>query len=233
MTRILVVDDDPRLLKALKINLVARGYQVISAATGSEGVRAAADQHPDLVVLDLGLPDLDGKDVLSGIRGWSSVPIIVLTARDSPIDKVAVLDSGADDYITKPFAMEELLARVRLALRHAANQQHHSDAPSVQVGSLHIDLANTRITRDHKDVHLTPTEWRILEILVRAQGRLVRQDELLREVWGPEYLNQGHYLRVYMAQIRRKLEPDPAHPRYLLTESGLGYRFDPPSPRIK
>lgn len=240
-TRILVVDDDPRLVKALRINLIARGYDVVTATTGSEGVRRAADQHPDLVILDLGLPDLDGTEVLAGIRGWTNLPIIVLTARDTSIDKVSVLDSGADDYITKPFAMEELLARVRLALRHAAPRGQRGAGgaggggasapgedrgePVVRAGSLLIDLAATRVTRDGKDIHLTPTEWRVLEVLVRAQGRLVRRDELLNAVWGPGHENEGHYIRVYIAQLRRKLETNPARPQHVITETGLGHRF--------
>lgn len=246
-TRILVVDDDPRLVKALRINLIARGYDVITATTGSEGVRRAADQHPDLVILDLGLPDLDGTEVLAGIRGWTSLPVIVLTARDTSIDKVSVLDSGADDYITKPFAMEELLARVRLALRHAAPRGQRTGGgmggggasnhgveerpePVVRAGNLLIDLAATRVTRKGKDIHLTPTEWRVLEVLVRAQGRLVRRDELLNAVWGPGHESESHYIRVYIAQLRRKLEDNPAQPQHLFTETGLGHRFLADSP---
>jgi two-component system KDP operon response regulator KdpE len=226
MTRILVVDDDRQLLRALRINLAARGYQVNLATDGASGLAAASRQPPDLVVLDLGLPDMDGVDVVEGIRGWSSTPILVLTARDAEPAKVRALDAGADDYVTKPFGMDELLARIRAALRRAAAPG--PDAPVVRTDAFTVDLAARRVTRpDGTAVRLTPTEWHLLEVLVRHAGRLVGQRQLLQEVWGPKYESETNYLRVYLAQLRAKLEPDPAHPRYLRTEPGMGYRFEP------
>ncbi|HWS58164.1 MAG TPA: response regulator [Actinotalea sp.] len=223
MTRILVVDDDPTLLRALTINLRARHYDVDPVATGGAALRHAAN-HPDVVVLDLGLPDLDGVEVVRGLRGWSTVPIIVLSARDSQAAKVAALDAGADDYVTKPFGMDELLARIRAALRRAAPVL---PAPVVVTESFTVDLANRRVTRDGADVRLTPTEWQLLDVLVRNPGKLMTQKELLTEVWGPGFEEQANYLRVYMAQLRRKLEARPARPQHLLTEPGIGYRFAP------
>ncbi|HWS57200.1 MAG TPA: response regulator [Actinotalea sp.] len=223
MTRILVVDDDPTLLRALTINLRARHYDVDAVATGGAALRHAAN-HPDVVVLDLGLPDLDGVEVVRGLRGWSTVPIIVLSARDSQAAKVAALDAGADDYVTKPFGMDELLARIRAALRRAAPVL---PAPVVVTESFTVDLANRRVTRDGADVRLTPTEWQLLDVLVRNPGKLMTQKELLTEVWGPGFEDQANYLRVYIAQLRRKLEARPARPHHLLTEPGIGYRFAP------
>jgi two-component system, OmpR family, KDP operon response regulator KdpE len=226
MTRILVVDDDRQLLRALRINLAARGYQVHLATDGASGLAAASRQPPDLVVLDLGLPDMDGVDVVEGIRGWSSTPILVLSARDAEPAKVRALDAGADDYVTKPFGMDELLARIRAALRRVSAPG--PDAPVVRTDAFTVDLAARRVTRpDGTAVRLTPTEWHLLEVLVRHAGRLVGQRQLLQEVWGPKYESETNYLRVYLAQLRAKLEPDPAHPRYLRTEPGMGYRFEP------
>ena len=228
MTRILIVDDDAQLLRALRINLAARGYDVVTAVTGADALRRASADSPDLVVLDLGLPDIDGAEVLAGIRGWSDVPVVMLTARSEPLQKVAALDGGADDYVTKPFSMEEFLARIRVALRHADGARRAAktvEDPVVHAGSLVVDLAATRVTRDGEEVHLTPTEWGVLSTLVRAEGRLVRQKELLAAVWGPAYVKETHYLRIYMAQLRRKLEDDPSHPRHLITEPGHGHRF--------
>ncbi|MGH3933392.1 MAG: response regulator [Pseudonocardiaceae bacterium] len=225
MTRVLVVDDEPQIVRALRINLAARGYQVLTAADGTAALRAAADGHPDVVVLDLGLPDLDGTEVIAGLRGWTSVPIIVLSARTDSTDKVAALDAGADDYVTKPFGMDELLARLRVAVRRT-NAATEAEQPVVATDAFTIDLAARKVHRDGVDVHLTPTEWAILELLVRHPGRLVAQRQLLTEIWGPAYLKETHYLRVYLAQLRRKLEPDPSHPRYLVTEPGMGYRFE-------
>ncbi|HEY3896782.1 MAG TPA: response regulator [Pseudonocardiaceae bacterium] len=224
MTRVLVVDDDPQILRALKINLAARGYTVLVASDGTKALHVAAHDHPDVIVLDLGLPDLDGTDVISGLRGWSTTPIIVLSARTDSGDKVEALDAGADDYITKPFGMDELLARLRAAVRRASTRPTGND-PLVQAGELYIDLAAKQVSRDGMLVHLTPTEWGILELLVRHRGKLVSQRQLLGEVWGPRYQTESHYLRVYLAQLRRKLEPDASHPRYLITEPGMGYRF--------
>lgn len=224
MTRVLVVDDEPQIVRALAINLKARGYEVDTAADGTQALAAAADRHPDVVVLDLGLPDLDGVDVIRGLRGWTKVPIIVLSARQASDEKVAALDAGADDYVTKPFGMDELLARLRAAVRRAAPED---EVPVVVTEAFTVDLAAKKAHRDGKDVRLTPTEWHLLEVLVRHAGRLVSQRALLQEVWGPQYGTETNYLRVYMAQLRRKLEADPSHPKHLLTEPGMGYRFEP------
>ncbi|HYZ38217.1 MAG TPA: response regulator [Pseudonocardiaceae bacterium] len=226
MTRVLVVDDDPHLVRALKINLAARGYTVLTAPNGRSALHIAAHNHPDVIVLDLGLPDLDGTGVITGLRGWSTTPIIVLSARTDSSDKVEALDAGADDYVTKPFGMDELLARLRAAVRRATTHARTEEAV-VHAGTLDIDLAAKQVTRDGAVVHLTPTEWGILELLVRHQGKLVSQRQLLSEVWGPRYHTETHYLRVYLAQLRRKLEADASHPRHLVTEPGMGYRFQP------
>ncbi|MGB3770281.1 MAG: response regulator [Rhodococcus sp. (in: high G+C Gram-positive bacteria)] len=223
--RVLVVDDEPQLLRALRINLSVRGYEVLTASTGAGALRAAADRHPDVVVLDLGLPDLDGLEVLAGLRGWTSVPVIVLSARTDSADKVDALDAGADDYVTKPFGMDEFLARLRVAVRRAARASIGDDDPVVVTESFVVDLVAKSVTREGRPVRLTPTEWAMLEVLVRHRGKLVGRRELLREVWGPAYETETHYLRVYLGQLRRKLEVDPAHPRHLLTEAGMGYRF--------
>ncbi len=224
MTRVLVVDDDPALLRALAINLRARHFDVDTAVDGAAALRHAASNPPDLVVLDLGLPDMDGVEVVAGLRGWASVPIVVLSARDSQWAKVDALDAGADDYVTKPFGMDELLARIRAALRRATPEP---PVPVVATAAFTVDLAAHRVTRDGVPVRLTPTEWHVLEVRVRSPGKLVTQQQLLREVWGPAYDEQTNYLRVYLAQLRRKLEPTPARPRYLVTEPGIGYRFEP------
>ncbi|RJK97575.1 response regulator [Vallicoccus soli] len=224
MSRVLVVEDEPGLARALAINLRARGWEVVTAADGRGALEAAAAEHPDVVVLDLGLPDLDGVEVIHGLRGWSRVPVVVLSARHDSDDKVEALDAGADDYVTKPFSMDELLARLRAAVRRAAPGD--ADEAVVVAGALTVDLARKKVRRDGHDVRLTPTEWQLLEVLVRARGRLVGRHELLAEVWGPAYRTETHYLRVYTAQLRRKLEDDPAHPRHLLTEAGMGYRFE-------
>jgi two-component system, OmpR family, KDP operon response regulator KdpE len=226
VTRILVVDDDLQLLRALRINLAARGYEIVTAADGRTGLRAAADRRPDVIVLDLGLPDIDGSDVITELRGFTSTPIIVLSARTDSSDKVLALDRGADDYVTKPFGVDELMARLRAAVRRAAGDHigSHDDAP-VEVGELTIDLGARLVRREGQDVHLTPTEWGILELLVRHRGRLVSRRQLLHQVWGPSERKDTSYLRVYLAQLRRKLERDPAHPEHLITEAGMGYRF--------
>ncbi|HEY1967942.1 MAG TPA: response regulator [Pseudonocardia sp.] len=226
MTRVLVVDDDAQILRALRINLTARGYQVLTAVDGTSALRAAADGHPEVVVLDLGLPDLDGTEVIAGLRGWTQVPIIVLSARTDSHDKVDALDAGADDYVTKPFGMAELLARLRAAVRRASTGQVDGE-PVVVTDAFSVDLAAKRVMQDGEEVHLTPTEWGILEQLVRNAGKLVGQRQLLQEVWGPAYGKETNYLRVYLAQLRRKLERDPAHPKHLITEAGMGYRFEP------
>jgi two-component system, OmpR family, KDP operon response regulator KdpE len=224
MTRVLVVDDEPQILRALGINLRARGYDVDLAATGEQALQLAARDHPDVVVLDLGLPGIDGLEVIEGLRGWTRVPIIVLSVRDREEDKVDALDAGADDYVTKPFGMDELLARMRAALRRVTP----ADEPVVvETPDFTIDLAARRVSRAGEEVRLTATEWHILEVLVRNAGRLVTQRQLLQEVWGPKYETETHYLRVYVGQIRRKLEPVPSEPRYFLTAARMGYRFEP------
>ena len=220
--RILVVDDEPALARALAINLRAAGWDVTTAASGAAALEAAASTHPEVVLLDLGLPDMDGTQVLAGLRGWTDVPIVVLSARQHGEDKVEALDLGADDYVTKPFAMDELMARLRAAVRRGAVASALPE-PVVLVGDLEIDLARKRVRRGGDEVRLTPTEWAFLELLARNLGRLVTREQLLRDVWGPAYLHESHYLRVYAAQLRRKLEADPAHPRHLLTSPGLGY----------
>ncbi len=222
MTRILVVDDEPQIVRALATNLRARGFEVDLAATGEDGLRLAADRHPDVVILDLGLPGIDGLEVVAGLRGWTSVPIIVLSVREGEADKVAALDAGTDDYITKPFGMNELLARIRAAVRRNAPT---GEEPVVTTDAFSIDLAARQVRRDDSEVHLTPIEWHLVEVPVRNAGRLVTQKHLLQEVWGPQYGTESAYLRVHMAQVRRKLEPDPSRPRHFITERGIGYRF--------
>lgn len=223
--RVLVVDDEGPIRRALEINLAARGFDVLLAATGEEALRLAASGHPDLVLVDLGLPGISGLEVIEGLRGWSDVPIIVVSARDAEADKVRALDAGADDYVSKPFGMDELLARLRAALRRAGSGTAADELASVSTAAFTIDLSDKRVMTEDGEVHLTPTEWRLLEVLVRNRGRLVTQLQLLRDVWGPEYGEETNYLRVYVGNLRRKLEPNPSQPRYLLTEPGMGYRF--------
>ena len=223
MTRVLVVDDERAIRQALAINLCARDYDVTAVGDGAAALSAAASHPPDVVILDLGLPDMDGNDVIEGLRGWTSAPIIVLSARTGQGDKVVALDIGADDYITKPFGMDELLARLRAALRRSGTDP---DAPVVETDSFTVDLASKQASTPSGPVRLTPGEWHLLEVLVRHEGKLVSQRDLLQEVWGPQYETETNYLRVYMAQLRRKLEPDRSHPRHLITEPGIGYRFE-------
>lgn len=224
MTKILLIDDEVRFLRSLAISLQARGYDVDTATTGEDGLERTARGHPDIVVLDLGLPKMDGLDVLKRMRGWTDVPVIVLTARHQEPSKVAALDAGADDYVTKPFGMDELLARLRAALRRNSPT---NERPRVVTDDFTIDIDTTRVTGAHgEEVRLTPTEWGIVSVLVRNAGKLVSQRQLLQEVWGPNHETETHYLRVYLAAIRRKLEPDPSRPRYFVTESGMGYRFE-------
>jgi two-component system, OmpR family, KDP operon response regulator KdpE len=239
VTRVLVVDDEPQILRALRINLRVRDYDVHVAATGAEALEVAGRYPPDLVILDLGLPDLDGVEVIQGLRGWTKAPIIVLSGRADSVDKVEALDAGADDYITKPFGVEELLARMRAAVRRTGGVE---DLPKIQLGHLVVDLAAKRVTRQAPvpagdgpagaaaqadDIRLTPTEWHLLEVLLRNPGKLLSRNQLLTEVWGPGYADATGNLRLYMAQLRRKLEPDPARPRWLITEPGMGYRYQP------
>jgi two-component system KDP operon response regulator KdpE len=220
--RVLVVDDEAQIARALAVNLKARGYEVDVAGSGEKALELAAKLHPDAIILDLGLPGIDGTEVVRGLRGWSSVPIIVLSVRDAERDKVAALDAGADDYVTKPFGMDELLARLRAAVRRGAPA---SEEAIVETDHFKVDLSAKRISTINGDLRLTPTEWHLLEVLVRNRGKLVSQRQLLQEVWGPKYEDETNYLRVFMAQIRRKLEPHPAQPRYFITEPGMGYRF--------
>jgi two-component system, OmpR family, KDP operon response regulator KdpE len=224
VTRVLVVDDEPQILRALRINLRVRDYDVHVAATGTEALEVAGRYPPDLVILDLGLPDLDGVEVIQGLRGWTKAPIIVLSGRADSVDKVEALDAGADDYVTKPFGVEELLARMRAAVRRTGTPE---DLPRIPLGDLVIDLAAKRVIRQGEDIRLTPTEWHLLEVLLRNPGKLLSRNQLLTEVWGPGYADATGNLRLYMAQLRRKLEPDPARPRWLITEPGMGYRYQP------
>jgi len=237
VTRVLVVDDEPQILRALRINLRVREYEVYVATTGAEALEVAARHPPDLVILDLGLPDLDGVEVIQGLRGWTKAPIIVLSGRADSTDKVEALDAGADDYITKPFGVEELLARMRAAVRRTGSAE---GMPRIRLGELVVDLAAKRVTRQATapagdgdaaaqpdDIRLTPTEWHLLEVLLRHPGKLLSRNQLLTEVWGPGYADATGNLRLYMTQLRRKLEPDPARPRWLITEPGMGYRYQP------
>ena len=223
-SRVLIVDDEPQIRRTLELNLAARGFAVDLAPSGEAALEYARRHHPDLVIVDLGLPRMGGIDLIRGIRAGSRVPILVLSARDAENDKVAALEAGADDYVTKPFGMNELIARVRAALRRSAVPESES---VVTTADFTVDLQAKRITTPKGEARLTPTQWHLVEVLVRNQGRLVTQRQLLHEVWGPEYGRESHYLRVFMAQIRRKLEVDPSHPRHFITEAGMGYRFEP------
>lgn len=228
--KILIADDDPQILRALRITLAARGYQILTAANGVEAVNAAIEHKPDLFLLDLGMPGLDGIEVISALRSWTQAPVLVVSGRTGATDKVEALDAGADDYVTKPFSIDELLARLRALHRRAPLQ---TDVPVVRIADITIDLAAKSVFRDgpggQQPVRLTPTEWQVLDLLVRNSGRLVTRQTLLTGIWGSEHVSDTGYLRLYIAQLRRKLEPDPGRPRYLLTESGMGYRFRPDS----
>lgn len=226
--KILIADDDPQILRALRVTLTARGYDIHTAENGTDAINIAIEQHPDLYMLDLGMPHLDGIDVIHGLRGWTDAPILVVSGRTGAADKVDALDAGADDYVTKPFSMEELLARIRALTRRLTAV----DAESlVAVGENTVDLSAKLVTRSTAagpvTVRLTPTEWQVLEILLRNPDRLVTRQTLLRDIWGPAHTTDTGYLRLYIAQLRKKLEPDPANPRYIITESGMGYRFMP------
>jgi two-component system, OmpR family, KDP operon response regulator KdpE len=230
VTAVLVIDDEPQILRALRINLRVREYEVHTAGSAREALELAAKHPPDLVILDLGLPDMDGVEVIHGLRGWTAAPIIVLSGRADSTDKVEALDAGADDYVTKPFGIDELLARMRAVSRRAGAEE---DTPQVRIGDLVVDLAAKRVMRPDTDgdigadIRLTPTEWHLLEVLLRNPGKLLSQQQLLADVWGPGYADAAGNLRLYMAQLRRKLEPDPAKPHWLLTEPGMGYRYQP------
>ncbi|MFD7261100.1 response regulator [Streptomyces sp. NPDC059874] len=227
MTRVLVVDDEPQLVRSLVISLKARKYDVASSPDGGTALEAAAGRRPDVVLLDLGLPDMDGIDVIKRLRGWSQVPILVLSARHDSEEKVQALDAGADDYITKPFSMDELLARLGAVTRRGlAHDSVGPDEAVVETEEFTVDLLARKARRGGNNIRLTPTEWHLLEVLIRNKGRLVSRRRLLQEVWGSSSRSQTNYLRVYMAHLRRKLEADPSHPRHLITVSGLGYRFE-------
>ena len=229
--RILLADDDEQLQRALRITLTARGYEVILARDGAEAIDLAASRHPDLILLDLGMPRVAGVDVIRAVRAWSKVPIVVLSGRTDSAEKVDALDAGADDYVTKPFAMDELLARIRARARGASDDE--TDAVTVSIGELTVDLAAKTIRSVDgaetaaTSVRLTPTEWRLLELFLKNPGKLLTRQMLLSDVWGPYHANDAGYLRLYIAQLRRKLEPTPSEPRYFLTEPGMGYRFEP------
>jgi two-component system KDP operon response regulator KdpE len=224
--KILIADDDPQILRALRITLNAKGYEIVTASDGSQAIAAAIDHHPDLFMLDLGMPKLNGVQVIEGIRGWSDAPILVVSGRTGDADKVEALDAGADDYMTKPFSVEELLARIRALTRRLPQQQVE---PVVTLGNATVDLSNysvvTNIDGESRQVRLTPTEWQVLKLLIRNPGKLVTRQTLLTEIWGSEHVSDTGYLRLYISQLRKKLEPDPGSPRYLLTEAGMGYRL--------
>jgi two-component system KDP operon response regulator KdpE len=234
--KILIADDDPQILRALRVTLGARGYNVVTARDGAEALAAAAQEHPDLVMLDLGMPHLDGLEVIAGLRGWTQVPILVVSGRSGASDKVDALDAGADDYVTKPFSIDELLARIR-ALTRRLGPVDAGGEPVIMIGEIAVDLSARSVVRLRAEtgsdggkpqtIRLTPTEWRILGFLLRNPGKLVTRQSLLTDIWGPQHTTDSGYLRLYLAQLRKKLEPDPAHPRYLLTEAGMGYRFTP------
>jgi two-component system, OmpR family, KDP operon response regulator KdpE len=220
--KLLIADDDPQMLRALRITLSARGYDVVTAHDGKAALDAAINTHPDVIVIDLGMPGLTGIEVIEAIRGWSPVPILVVSGRSESWDKVEALDAGADDYVTKPFSADELLARIRALSRRTPAA---TEDPVVIFGDVIVDRAARAVTRGGIPVRLTPTEWRLLDVLLRNQGRLVTREMLLTEVWGPQYTTDTGYLRLYLAQLRKKLEPEPGSPRYLITEAGMGYRF--------
>jgi len=222
---VLVIEDDPQLQKFLRVSLASQNYKVVEALTGESGLRHAANDQPDLIILDLGLPDIDGVELTRRIREWSAIPIIIVSARGREQDKVVALDAGGDDYLTKPFGVSELLARVRVVLRHLATAKADTGEPVFETGDLRVDLARRDVTLRGQPVHLTPNEFRLLATLIKNAGKVMTHRQLLHEVWGPGSGNESHYLRVYMNQLRQKVEPDPARPQYLLTETGVGYRL--------
>lgn len=222
--RILIADDDPQFLRALRITLGARGYEVLLARDGQHALEMVIDHKPDIILLDLGMPRLDGVKVIEAVRGWSSAPILVISGRSGSAEKVEALDAGADDYVTKPFSMDELLARIRVLTRRIG-QDEVDEEPIVAFGSVWVDLAAHTVTRDGANVRLTPTEWRVLELLIRNEGRLVTRQTMLSQVWGSEHVTDTGYLRLYISQLRKKLEPEPSRPRYLITDAGMGYRL--------
>jgi two-component system KDP operon response regulator KdpE len=222
---ILVIEDDPPIRKFLRVTLGSQGFQMVESETGKDGLLQAASRAPELIILDLGLPDMDGVELVKQLRDWSTVPVIIVSARGKEQDKIVALDAGADDYLTKPFGAGELLARVRVALRHAATLNSDTGDPVFNLGELCVDLLHRRVTVAGKDVHLTPNEFKLTAVLVKHAGMVLTHRQLLKEVWGPGSGNETHYLRVYMNQLRQKLESDPTRPKYLLTEPGVGYRL--------
>ncbi|MFN8372188.1 MAG: response regulator [Anaerolineae bacterium] len=222
---VLVIEDDPQIRRFLRTTLPGNGYRILEATTAHDGIRLLGLQHPDLVILDLGLPDIDGLDVTRQLREWTTTPILVLSARDQEQDKIMALDAGADDYLTKPFAIGELLARMRVALRHALREAQGTEDPIFMLGDVRIDFSKRQVFVKDMEIHLTPIEYKIMTILARYAGKVVTQRQLLKEVWGPNYTTENHYLRIYMSQLRHKLETDPARPQYLITEPGVGYRL--------
>jgi two-component system, OmpR family, KDP operon response regulator KdpE len=225
--KLLLIEDEPEIRRFLRVSLANHGYRLVEAGTGKEGVRHAADQQPDVIILDLGLPDIDGMEVIRDVRQWSQVPIIILSARGQEHEKVDALDAGADDYLTKPFSVGELLARLRVAIRHSCPGSSAGDA-IFELGALRVDMGRRQVFLDQQEVHLTPIEYRLLTTLIKYAGKVVTHRQLLKEVWGPDSVMETHYLRVYMAQLRRKIEADAAQPRFLLTEPGIGYRLAAP-----
>lgn len=222
---VVLIEDEPQIRRFLRATLTGQGYRLFEAATGADGIVEVGSRQPDVIIIDLGLPDMDGVDVIRRLREWTAVPIIVLSARGQERDKVTALDAGADDYVSKPFGASELLARIRVALRHAAGASHEADEAAFGVGELQVDRLRRHVSLGGTEVRLTPTEYKLLTTLVRYAGKVVTHQQLLREVWGPAHTDQGHYVRIYMAHLRHKLEAEPARPRYLLTEPGVGYRL--------
>ena len=222
---VVLIEDEPEIRRFLRASLTGHGYRLFEATTGAEGLREAESRQPDIVVLDLGLPDIDGLEVIRRLREWTGVPIIVLSARGQEQDKITALDAGADDYVAKPFGVGELLARLRVSLRHAERTVREAGEPTFSTGDLEVNLTERRVLVGGKEIHLTPIEYRLLTTMVKHAGKVLTHRQLLREVWGPPYADQAHYLHVYMAQLRRKIETDPARPRHLLTEPGIGYRL--------
>jgi two-component system KDP operon response regulator KdpE len=222
---VILIEDEPQIRRFLRATLTGQGYRLFEAPTGADGLVEVGSRQPDVVIIDLGLPDMDGIDVIRRLREWSAVPIIVLSARGQERDKVAALDAGADDYVSKPFGAGELLARIRVALRHTAGASHEADEAAFKVGELHVDLLRRHVGVGAAEVRLTPIEYKLLTTLIRHAGKVVTHQQLLREVWGPTHTDQAHYVRIYMAHLRHKLEAEPARPRYLLTEPGVGYRL--------
>ncbi len=222
---VVLIEDEPQIRRFLRATLTGQGYRLFEATTGADGLVEVGSRQPDVVIVDLGLPDIDGIDVIRRLREWTAVPIIVLSARGQERDKVTALDVGADDYVSKPFGADELLARIRVALRHTAGASHEGDDATFQVGALRMDLLRRQVFVGDREVRLTPIEYKLLAALVRHAGKVVTHAQLLRDVWGPTHTDQAHYVRVYLAHLRHKLETEPARPRYLLTEPGVGYRL--------